>query len=76
MIGSRYLLMLGVSAAAGTALGMLSDTLRPVRGGLLGMALGAMAGSAAAGVCRCAAGNEDVPYYSSSSPLYEDPEAA
>ncbi len=73
MKGSRYIIMLGVAAAAGTALGLLSDRKRPAKGGLLGAAAGVAAGSVAAGVYEYIT-REEVPYYSNSSPLYEETE--
>jgi len=70
----EYLLMLGVSAAAGTALGMLADRRHTAKSGLLGATAGIVAGSVAAGVYQYIKG-EQVPYYSNESCLYEDIEA-
>ncbi len=63
--------MFGVIAAAGAALGMLTDRKHPVMAGVIGAAAGVAAGAAAAGICEYAA-RESVPLYSSSSPLYEE----
>ncbi len=68
---TTYLLLLGVSAAAGTALGMLADRRHPAQGGILGAAAGVVAGSVAAGVYQYIEANK-IPYYSSASSLYED----
>lgn len=72
---SHYLIMLSMAVATGTALGMLSDRKRPGRGALLGAAAGIVAGSAAAGVYERSTRNGRIPFYSSSSPLYEDLDA-
>lgn len=66
-----YLIMLGVAAAAGTAAGILADRKKPAKGGLLGAMACVVAGSVAAGVFHYVT-EEKVPYYSTSSPLYED----
>ena len=66
-----YLILLGIAAAAGTAAGMLSDRNKPAKGGLIGATACIVAGSVAAGVYHYVAG-EKVPYYSASSPLYEE----
>lgn len=66
-----YLIWLGLAAAAGTAAGMLSDPKRPAKGGLIGATACVVAGSVAAGVYHYVTA-EKVPYYSASSPLYED----
>jgi hypothetical protein len=68
---ANYLLLLGVAAAAGTALGMLVDRRHPSKGGILGAAAGVVAGSVAAGVYRYIEANK-IPYYSSASSLYDD----
>ena len=68
---SQLFLWLGISAAAGAALGLLADRRHPAKGGLLGAAAGAAAGSVAAGIYQYKY-RETVPYYSESSPLYED----
>ncbi|MDA8084413.1 MAG: hypothetical protein M0024_12220 [Nitrospiraceae bacterium] len=66
-----YLIWLGVAAAAGTALGALSDRKKPGRGGIIGAAAAVVAGSVAAGVYQYVT-SEKVPYYSTSSELYEE----
>jgi len=68
---ANYLLLLGIAAAAGTALGMLTDRRNPAKGGLLGAAAGVVAGSVAAGVYQYIEANK-IPYYSSASSLYDD----
>lgn len=69
---SHYILWLGIAAATGTALGMLSDRRNPAKGGFLGVTAGIVAGSVAAGVYHYLSPGDDVPYYSGSSRLYED----
>ncbi|HMK48809.1 MAG TPA: hypothetical protein VK435_02055 [Thermodesulfovibrionales bacterium] len=68
----HYLLSLGVSAAAGTVLGLFADRRHPARGGLLGAAAGVVAGSIVAGFYHYVSAVEKVPYYSKSSPLYDE----
>jgi hypothetical protein len=68
---ATYLLLLGIAAAAGTTLGMLTDRRHPAKGGLLGAAAGVVAGSVAAGVYQYIEANK-IPYYSSASSLYDD----
>jgi len=72
---SDYLIWIGMAAAAGTALGLLTGRKHPARGGLLGAVAGVVAGSVAAGVYEYAT-REEVPYYSSLSPQYEEAEVA
>jgi len=69
---SDYLLWLGISAAAGTALGMLADRKHPAKGSLLGAAAGVVAGSIAAGIYQYVTSGEKIPYYSKSSLLYDE----
>ena len=69
---SHYLIWLGISAAAGTVLGMLADRKHPAKGSLLGAAAGVVAGSVVAGVYQYVSAGEKVPYYSKSSPLYDE----
>jgi len=76
MKNSRYLLWLGVATAAGTAAGMLADRREPARGGLLGGAAGMIAASVVTGFRECVSSRKSVPFYSSSSPLYDDTDAA
>jgi hypothetical protein len=73
---SEYLIALGIAAAAGTALGLLSDRKDPSKGMLIGAAAGIVAGSVAAGVYEYVSSREKIPFYSSSSPLYEEPDHA
>lgn len=65
-------MVLGMAAATGTVVGMYARRERPVRGALLGAAAGALAGAAATGVFDHMTRDRNIPYYSSSSPLYED----
>jgi hypothetical protein len=65
----RYIIMLG--AAAGAAIGMLKDRKHPFKGGILGAAAGVAAGSVAAGIYEYIV-KEQVPFYSSTSLLYEE----
>ncbi len=69
---SNYLIWLGIAAAAGTAIGMLSERKNTARGGLLGATAGIAAGAAAAGVYEYVTSREKFPYYSEMSPLYEE----
>jgi hypothetical protein len=69
---SNYLIWLCVSAAAGTAIGMLTERKQKVKGGLLGAAAGIVAGSVAAGVYVHVVEGERLPYYSEFSPLYDE----
>lgn len=69
---SNYLIWLGISAAAGTILGLLADRKQPAKGSLLGAAAGVVAGSVVAGVYQYVTAGEKVPYYSKSSPLYDE----
>jgi len=68
---SHYFIWLGISAAAGAVLGMLSDRKEPAKGGLIGTAAGVVAGSVAAGIYHQLT-REQIPYYSKSSPLYDE----
>jgi hypothetical protein len=69
---SHYLIWLGISAAAGTFLGILADRKHPAKGSLFGAAAGVVAGSVVAGVYQYITAGEKVPYYSKSSPLYDE----
>jgi hypothetical protein len=69
---SHYLIWLGVAAAAGTTIGMLSERENTARGGLLGATAGIVAGSVAAGVYAYVTTRESYPYYSEVSPLYDE----
>lgn len=68
---SDYLIWLGISAAAGAGLGALVSRRHPAKGGFWGAAAGIMAGSVAAGILQCES-EEKVPYYSKSSPFYDE----
>jgi hypothetical protein len=68
---ANYLLVLGIAAAAGTALGMLADRRHPAKGGILGAAAGVVASSVAAGVYHYIEVSK-IPYYSSASSLFND----
>ena len=72
---SDYIIWIGMAAAAGTALGLFAGRKHPSRYGLLGAAAGVVAGSVAAGVYEYAT-REEIPYYSSLSPQYEEAEVA
>jgi len=69
---SDYLIWLGVSAAAGTAIGIFAGRKQGVKGGLLGAAAGIVAGSVAAGIYEHVVDGEKLPYYSEFSPLYDE----
>ena len=71
---SHYLIWLGISVAAGTVLGLLADRKQPAKGSLFGAAAGFVAGSVVAGVYQYVTAGEKVPYYSKSSPLYDEPD--
>ncbi len=72
---SDYFIWIGMAAAAGTAIGVLAGRKQPAKSGLLGAAAGIVAGSLAAGVYDYAT-REEIPYYSSLSPLYDEAEVA
>ncbi|MBM4144715.1 MAG: hypothetical protein FJ240_00345 [Nitrospira sp.] len=69
---SHYLIWLGISAAAGTFLGMLAERKHPAKGSLFGAAAGVVAGSVVAGVYQYVTTGEKVPYYSKSSAFYDE----
>ena len=69
---SNYLIWLGVAAAAGSAIGLLSERRNTAKGGLLGATAGIVAGAVAAGVYEYVSSKEKFPYYSEVSPLYEE----
>lgn len=71
---AEYLIWLGIAAAAGSGLGMLTDRKHPAKGILLGATAGIVAGSVAAGVYQHVTLGEKIPYYSQSSPLYDEVE--
>lgn len=67
----KTLVWLGISAATGAAAGILLNRRNPKQGGLIGAALGTLAGSVAAELYRTVS-EDGIVYYSKSSPLYED----
>ncbi len=72
---SDYFIWIGAAAVTGTAIGLLAGRKHSVRSGLLGAVAGIAAGSVAAGVYEYAT-REEIPYYSSLSPLYDEAEVA
>ena len=71
---SQGLLILGVAAVAGSAAAALADRRHPVRAGMIGAVAGLAAGVFGAGLYSRVRAGEDVPFFSSSSPLYTDQE--
>jgi hypothetical protein len=70
----NYLIVLGISVAAGTSFGMLSKRKNLKTRGLAGAAIGALAGSIAAGIYdRISTSNNTVTLYTKSSQMYENP---
>jgi hypothetical protein len=69
---SNFLLWLGISVAAGAVLGMFADRKDPLKGGLIGTAAGIVAGSAAAASYQYVTARGKIPYYSKSSPFYDE----
>ena len=63
---------MGFLLLQGTALGMLAGRKHPAKGGLFGAAIGVVAGSVVAGIYQYVTSVEKVPYYSKSSPLYDE----
>ncbi|MBI5100496.1 MAG: hypothetical protein HZB33_01480 [Nitrospirae bacterium] len=70
-----YFILLGIAAATGAGVGLLSSRARKANAGLLGAAAGIIAGSCAAGVYQYVTQAEKVPYYSKLSPLYDETDA-
>jgi hypothetical protein len=70
-----YVIWLGLAAAAGGVLGLLADRKKPAEGGLLGAAAGIAAGMVIAGVYEYA-NREEIPFYTSLSPMYEEADVA
>ncbi len=68
----NYLIWLGVSAATGVILGLLAERKHPARGSALGAAAGIAAGSLAAGLYDHFKSRKDIPFYSTSSPQYDE----
>jgi stage V sporulation protein SpoVS len=70
---SKYLLLVGLSAAAGSVAGILSNRKNPEIGALFGAAAGAATGAIAAALYNHAKNLADdgVDYYSETSPLYQ-----
>ena len=69
---SHYFIWLCVSAAAGTAIGMLSEQKHTAKAGLMGATAGIVAGSVAAATYEYVTSKEKFPYYSELSPLYDE----
>ena len=69
---SHYLIWLCASAAAGTAIGMLSQRKPTAKAGLMGASAGIVVGSVAAAAYECVTSKEKLPYYSETSPLYDE----
>jgi len=69
---SHYLIWLCVSAAAGTAAGMLSEKKHSAKAGLIGATAGIVAGSVAAATYEYVTSKEKFPYYSEFSALYDE----
>ncbi|MBI5640874.1 MAG: hypothetical protein HZA17_10650 [Nitrospirae bacterium] len=69
---SHYFIWLGIAAAAGTAIGMLADRRHPAKAGLLGVTAGIVAGSVSAGAYEYVTSGDKIPFYSKSSPLYDE----
>ena len=68
-------LVIGLSAAAGAAAGILSNRKKPGQGCLIGAIAGAIAGAAATELInRNSPVDDGIGYYSNSSPQYEDSE--
>ncbi|GAB4490191.1 MAG: hypothetical protein OHK006_22750 [Thermodesulfovibrionales bacterium] len=67
----EYLLWLGIAAAAGTAVGLVSDRRRSGKTVLLGAASGLAAGAVAAGFYHYVT-REPIPFYTNESPFYEE----
>ncbi|NWF98921.1 MAG: hypothetical protein HXY52_08330 [Nitrospirae bacterium] len=63
---------LGIPAVAGAMLGLIANKKHPVKGSLLGATTGVLAGSAVVAAYNLIETENKVPYYSKSSPLYED----
>ncbi len=70
-----YVIWLGLAAVAGGAIGILADRKKPAKGGLLGAVAGVAAGMVAAGVYEYS-NREEIPFYTSLSPLYEEADVA
>ncbi len=68
---TNYMIWLGIAAAVGTTAGIVSDPQKPAKGGIIGAAAFILAGSVAAGIYHYIT-EENVPYYSASSPMYEE----
>lgn len=72
---SNFFIWVGMAVAAGTAVGMFTKRKDLAKDGLLGAAIGVVAGLVAVGVYEYATRNE-IPYYSSLSPLYDEADVA
>ncbi|MFZ5908364.1 MAG: hypothetical protein ACOYVJ_13355 [Nitrospirota bacterium] len=69
---SNFLLWIGISVAAGAVLGIVADRKDPMKGGLIGTAAGMVTGSVAAASYQFVVSREKIPYYSKSSPFYDE----
>lgn len=68
---TKYLISLGVAAATGTAVGLLSSHKRPVQNGILGAIAGTLASLAITELYRYTSDNYKAGFYSKSSRLYD-----
>lgn len=66
------LICLGIPAVAGAMLGLIANKKHPVKGSLLGATTGMLAGSGVFAAYNLIKTEDNVPYYSKSSPLYDD----
>ena len=69
-----YLIWLGITAAAGTITGMISNVKNPGKGGFIGAVAGVIAGSVAIEVYERMTDDDGIIYYTKSSPMYENPD--
>lgn len=67
-----FLIWLGIAAAAGTAIGMISERKNPAKGGLLGATAGLVAGSVAAAAYEYISVRNAYPLYSEVSEVYDE----
>lgn len=68
----HLIILVGIAAATGAAAGMLSNRRNPKMGGLMGAAIGGIAGAFSAKLYTCIAEEDGISYYTTSSPLYKD----
>lgn len=70
---SNWLILIGVSALAGTAAGMLASQESPKKGGLIGAAAGILTGTVSAKIYQCVTEEDNgISYYTKSSQLYQN----